>query len=65
MLRVTATIRNRKGKVIGRASASGEDGAGEPIREAGEELRRQMKARDFAIKSQRPGYRRKRKTTDA
>jgi hypothetical protein len=61
MQRVTATIKNRKGKVIARAVAYGEDGSVEPIRAAAEEMRRQKKAREAAIKSKRQGYRRKRK----
>jgi hypothetical protein len=59
MLRVTSTIK-RRGKIIGRATATGEDGSVEPIRRAAEEASRQAKAHDAAIKARRQAYRRKR-----
>jgi hypothetical protein len=64
MLKVTATIR-RKGKVIGRAEATGLDGSVEAIQVAGEEAKRQAKAHDLAIRSRPQRYRRKRKPDEA
>jgi hypothetical protein len=58
MQRVTHTVR-RKGKVIARAEAFGDDGSLEPQRAVSEAIRQQLKARDAAIRSTPQRYRKK------
>jgi hypothetical protein len=62
-VKVTSTVR-RRGKIIGRATAVGEDGSVEPFKRAAEEAGRQAKAHEAAIKSSRHAYRRKRKVDE-
>ncbi len=64
MLRVTASVRNKKGKVIVRTAVGDQDGEVESIKQVGEDLRRQLKASEAALKAQRSGYRRKGKSDD-